>query len=452
MDDLVETNFGDLSAQVVGPVLTPSDEGFAELVAAWKLNVVHHPEVAVGVTSEADVVAAVRFARDNRLRVRVQATGHGAEVPITDGLLIVTRGLDSFSIDPDTRIATIGAGVRWGAVVAAAGDLGLATVPGSSSTVGVVGYLLGGGLGPLDRSHGFSSDWVRGFTVVGGDGEVIEANAQLNPDLFWALRGGKTGFGVVTQVSVELIPLPTLYGGTLMFDGPDIETALRAWVDYTDTIDDRVSTSVAIIRMPDLPVVPDPLRGHTVLTVRFAFPGDATSGEQLAAPLRAAAPVYLDALAQIPASAIGTIHNDPPDPSPGWTRGRLLGEIDQEFVSALLGYVGYGVETPLLGVEIRLLGGATATDVDGGSAVGGRASAYTFNIIGVPDPSLFDTVLPAVTDALLDTLAPWISPETTINFAGRIESAEHLASAWPPAILERLREVRARFDPQGTFA
>jgi len=441
-----------LRSRVSGPVLTPTDDGFEGEVAAWKLNIVHQPDVVVGVSSEAEVVAAVRFARDHRLHVRVQATGHGAEVPITDGLLIVTRGLDSLEINEETRIATIGAGVRWGAVVAAAGELGLATVPGSSATVGVVGYLLGGGLGPLNRSHGFSSDWVRGFTVVGADGEVIQASAQTNPELFWALRGGKTGFGVVTDVSIELLDLPTLYGGSLVFDGPQIETALRAWIDYTDTADSTVSTSAAVIRMPDVPMVPEPLRGHTVLSVRFSFPGDTATGEQLAAPLRASAPVYVDLLGEIPASAIGTIHNDPPGPSPSWTRGRLLGELDQDFVTALLGHVGFGVDTPLLGVELRLLGGQAAIDVEGGSAVGGRASRFTFNLIGPPDPSLFDSVLPAVSDALLTTIAPWISPETTINFAGRIESPEHLASAWPDGIRERLAKERAARDPEGLFA
>src|SRR5699024_5987064 len=121
------------------------------------------------------------------------------------------------ALDAGSRVATIGAGVRWGAVVALGAEAGLAPITGSSTNVGVVGYLLGGGLGPLSRSHGFSSDFLRGATVVLASGEVVHASETENPDLLWALRGGKGGFGVVTSVEVELVPLPDLYAGALVF-------------------------------------------------------------------------------------------------------------------------------------------------------------------------------------------------------------------------------------------
>jgi FAD/FMN-containing dehydrogenase len=221
-------DFSLLASRVSGPVLTPADGGFAEEVSGQNLAFSHTPEVAVGATSADDVAEAVKFADANGLHVSVLATGHGSHAVVSSGMLITTRRLDRVTVDAQARLATIGAGARWGAVVAAAAQHGLAPITGSSTNVGVVGYLLGGGLGPLSRSHGFSSDYLRSVTIVTADGETVVAD---DGDLFWALRGGKGGFGVVTEVVLGLVPIDHLYAGALVFEEQHIETVLRAWVD-----------------------------------------------------------------------------------------------------------------------------------------------------------------------------------------------------------------------------
>jgi hypothetical protein len=443
------TGYSELAALVSGPVLTASEPGFADEVAAFISSTTHTPDVVVGAKTPHDVVQAVRFARSRGVPVRVQSTGHGAFAPIADGMLVTTNRLDQFDIDHGARIATIGAGVRWDAVVEAAAGHGLAPIIGSSPNVGAVGFLAGGGLGPLSRSHGFASDYIRGFSVVTGDGELREATAEENPDLFWALRGGKGGLGIVTEVRVELVELSALYGGVLFFEEQHIETVLRAWIDWTATAPDDVTTSVGIFRLPPFDVIPEPLRGRTLIALRFARPGNAAEGERIAAPLRQIAPIYLDLLGELPPGQIGAIHNDPTEPGPGWDRGMLLGSIDQDFATALLSQVGSGNDVPFLLAELRHLGGATRTDVAGGSAVGGRASDFSFTLIGVPDPALFDAVLPGLSDRIVATIGPWVSAETNINFAGRPRSYEHFVSAWPAATFERLAAVRRRYDPDG---
>jgi hypothetical protein len=441
-----------LRALVTGPVLSPSDGGFAEEVSAFNRAVVHTPDVAVGVTSEADVVEAVRFAAVNGLPVRMQATGHGAESAITDGLLITTRRLDALSIDAAARIARIGAGVPWSAVLTAAEPLGLTAITGASGTVGAVGYTLGGGVGPLSRSHGFSSDYARGFTLVTADGSVVTANAEENSDLFWALRGGKGGFGVVTEMLFELVPLAEFYAGSVFFDTPHIEAVLRSWIDWSATADDQVTTSVAILRLPDFDAIPEPLRGRTVLNLRFAYPGAAAEGERLAAPLRGLAPAMIDTIGVLPTSKVGLIHNDPTEPAPGWVTGGLLSAVDQDFAGELLATVGPEQQVPLIVVEVRHLGARTAIDVPEGSAVGGREAGYTLTVVGVPNPSLFAEVLPAVAAQLTTAIAPWISPQTTINFAGDGSDAERYRRAWAPEVHERLDTIRHSWDPAGLFA
>lgn len=447
---LSTSDLSSLRRAVTGEVFERGDPEMADHVATQNTLIRHEPDVAVVVADEADVSTAVRFAAEHGLPVSVQSTGHGAWGPITTGLLVVTSRLDSVTVDPDEHIATIGAGARWSAVIDAAAPYGLAPVTGSSPHVGAVGYTLGGGLGPLARSHGFSTDWVRGFRVVIADGTVVIATTAENPELFWALRGGKGGLGIVTEMRLELVPLVTLYAGSLFFDTPDIETALRAWVDWTHTAPDDVTTSVALLSMPPIDEIPEPFRGRFLLSMRFAYPGDPDEGERLLQPLRQAAPVYVDGVTEIPATAMGSIHADPDDPGPIWDMGLLLGPIDQDFVTELLASFGPDADSPFVATEIRHLGGATGRDVEGGSAVGGRNSAFTFTLIGVVPP-LFERMA-AVADAFTERAQRWISPETNINFSTRVDTPEHFAQAWPPETFERLARVRATYDPDGLFA
>jgi FAD/FMN-containing dehydrogenase len=437
----------DLTAHLGDAVLRPGEPAAEQECAGYNTAVRHAPLAVVRARSHADVVAAVRVANHHRLHITVHATGHGTVTGTNGGVLISTRRLDHLAIDPLTRIATIGAGVRWDAVIAAAARHGLAPVGGSSGSVGVVGYLLGGGLGPLARSHGFGSDHVIGITVVTGTGELLEVDGQHHGDLFWALRGGKHGLGVVVALRLRLIPLATLYGGSLWFDAPQIERALRGWIEWTRTAHPDATTSVAILRLPLIDAVPRPLRGRHLLSLRFAYAGALDEGECLAAPLRALAPLHHDDLAALPAAGIARIHGDPEEPGPQWVRGQLLDAIDQRFATALLSEVGIGTTSPFA-VEVRQLGNATSRDVVHGSAVGGRPAAYAFALAAL-DLARDAAVVSPASERLLDVLQPWACRETTINFTPVARSPEHLASAWPPAIHRRLRTIRERYDPTG---
>ena len=269
------TSVSELSVLVAGAVLESGQPGYDQEVAGFNAAVAHRADVVVGARSQEDVVQAVRFARARRWRVAVQSTGHGAHLPVEAGLLVTTRRIDPVRIDVAARGATVGAGARWGAVVAPAAPHGLAPITGSASSVGVVGFLLGGGIGPLVRSHGFGSDYLVGATLVTGTGDVVRAGADENPDVLWALRGGKPGLGIVTEVRLRLVELPALYAGALFFEEAHIEGALRAWIDWTAHGAPRVTTSVAIFRFPPRDELPPPLRGRRLLALRFAYPGDA---------------------------------------------------------------------------------------------------------------------------------------------------------------------------------
>ncbi|MFF1876822.1 FAD-binding oxidoreductase [Leifsonia sp. NPDC058230] len=436
---------------VSGTVYLRGDDGLAAEVACFDPTVIHDPEVVVAVATENDVAEAVRFAAENGLPVRVQATGHGSELPITDGLIISTRALDQLQIDGDTGFATIGAGLRWAPIIAAAAEFGLAPITGSSSSVGAVGYTLGGGLGPLARSHGFTADWVRGFRVVTAAGDIVTADASTNPELFWALRGGKGGLAVVTEMTLELVPLRTLYAGSIFFEGDAVEPAFRAWIDWSAGLADEATTSAVFLQVPDVEAAPPPLRGRFVLSVRFAYPGDPAEGEKLFAPLRASAAVYLDFVGEMPAAAVASIHNDPEQGSASWVRGLMLDSFDQEAGRAIYELVKPGSGSPFLAVEVRQIGGATARDTFDGTAVGGRESRYTLSTIA-GDPATFAELAPARAAAISEAVADKISATTNVNWSvGLVEKAA-FEKTWPPAVFDRLAADRAEWDPQRVFA
>lgn len=434
-----------LSARVLGPVLVPGEEGFADEVLSHNRAVVHAPELVVGAASTQDVVEAVRWAAMQGLSLTVLATGHGARHPVTSGVIVTTRRIGGVSVDPERRVATIGAGATWTDVVPAADAVGLAPVAGSSTHVGVVGYLLGGGLGPLARSHGFSSDRIESLTVVTGTGEVVEASAIDHPDLFWALQGGRAGLGVVTQVRLRLVSVPELYAGSMIFDTEHIPTVLRGWLAWTETADDATTTSAAIVRFPPFEAVPTPLRGRTALTLRFARPGDQQAGAAAAAPLRALAPVLMDGLGPLPVAEAARIHNDPVDPAPSWVRGLMLTGSDDDLATTVLDHGGPDADHPFLSVELRHIAGATGRDVAGGSAVAGRGAAFTVGLLGI-DPATFETVLPAAAASIFGALEPWAAAELNANFAGAG------GARWSAATTERLGDVRRRYDPAGVFS
>ncbi|WP_159803486.1 FAD-binding oxidoreductase [Arthrobacter zhaoguopingii] len=453
MAEVSAHQLNELRALISGPVFARGDDGLTAEVAAYNVLVEHRPDLVVGAASEADVAAAIHFATSHSLPLAILSTGHGSYVNVTEGLIITTSRLTGeVAIDTEARTATVLAGHRVGDVVSAAAKHGLAPVVGSSTTVSAIGYILGGGIGPLARTYGMSSDWVRSFRVVTAQGDIIPTDATNDPDLFWALRGGKGGFGVVTSMELELVPLESLYGGSMFFDPEHVGPVFTAWLDWTAAVPETLTSSAAIVRFPPLDFIPAPLRGKTVLQLRVAYVGDSADGERLLAPLRGTAPALIDAVGEMAAADIGTIHGDPTDPIPLWEGSvqQLLTHADAGFAAALLGAVGPEVNVPIVAAEVRHIGAATRRDVPEGSAAGGRGSDYSILLAGVPDPSLFKTVLPQIMAGVTTQLKPWLSESRLINFQA-LPASEAARNSWPGDIRARLAHVRSAYDPRGVF-
>ncbi|MGC4748374.1 FAD-binding oxidoreductase [Micromonospora sp. DT201] len=439
-----------LTAQTVGPVLLPGDERYDAECASYNLAIPQQPALVVGAANATDVQAAVRFAAEQGLPVAVLATGHSA-LPSAGALLITTRRMDEVIIDAEARTARIEAGVRWQQVVDAAAKHGLAPLNGAAPTVGAVSYTLGGGLSPIGRTFGFAADHVHLIELVTADGELRKVTAANEPELFWALRGGKGNFGVVTAMEFALFPVSKIYGGGLFFPGEQAAEVFKAWGQWTAGVPDELTSSVALLQLPPMPEVPEPLRGRLVAHVRIAYLGTAEEGERLIAPLRAIAPTLIDSVAEMPYSAVGSIHADPPTPIPFTDRSELLREFTPELVDAIIAHAGPGTGSPLVVLEIRQLGGALDRRPEPTNAIDLQGAAFTFYAVAVGGPDQAEAFQSYLTQ-LVQAIQPWSTGRRFVNFLGASDAtAEGVAAAYAPKTYERLAAIKRSYDPTNIF-
>ena len=438
-------------------ITRPGDDAWDTARQAWNLAVDQRPALVAHPQTALDVVDALALARAEGLQVVPQGTGHGAAGlgGLQDGqLLLRTDRLDTIEVDAERRRARVGAGALWGDVATRAGADGLAALHGSSVDVGVVGYTLGGGIGFLSREHGLASEHVTAIELVTADGEprtVDAGSTGADGELFWALRGaGAGGFAVVTAIEFELLPLTQVWAGSLFWAGEDAREVLNAYREWAATAPDEVTSIARLLRLPDLPFVPEPLRDRPVVDVCLSFNGEAADGEALVAPLRAAAPTIDDTLATIPAPQLTKLHGDPEQPVPGLGHHAVLGELTAAAVDALVETAGHASGSPLLGVELRQLGGALARRPAGAGALGALDGAFVLYGVGVPASPEVARAVSERLDLVTAAMAPWTTGGSYLNMADRPDGA--FARAFDAATAERLRALKAAVDPDGLIA
>lgn len=404
-----------LRGAIAGAVHEPGSAGYDTHRAALLPTLDQRPAVVVEARTTADVQAAVRTAGAYRLPFSVQSTGHGTTVANDGGLLLKTTAMTSLSVDPERRLVRVGPGTVWGDVLEATRPYGLAPLSGSSPAVGVTGYTLGGGMGWLARQHGFAADSVVSAEVVTASGAALPVSADRHLDLFWAIRGGGGGFGVVTSLEFRVYPVAQVYGGISWFDVSRAAAALRAYRDWAAAAPDAMSSAFVLGRMPG---------GPRAVGIKVMYTGRADDAERLLRPLR---------LAAGPALVDGYRSMEYADAAMGGTPARyfdFLPAIADEVVFTMVA-AGEAGST----VEIRHWAGATARpDADAGP-VSHR---------GVP----FSVILDAPTPSLVQRLRPHGVGGAFLNF---LADPSRTAAAYTVADYTRLRSVKAAYDPDRFF-
>jgi hypothetical protein len=437
---------------VGGHVYLPGDAGYDEARQAWNLALSQEPQVIVDAETVVDVQLAVRFARSNGMPIGVMATGHGLPRGC-DGVLIRTARMRGVRIDPATRMAYIQGGALVKDVLAAGQPHGLAMLSGSSPEVGVVGYTLGGGFGLMIRKHGLAIDRVRSVRVVTPDGALVTANAEENADLFWAIRGGGGAFGVVVEMTMELVEQETVFGGATIYPAENAEAILRAYAAWTEGQPEEVTTTLLMMNLPPLPVVPEPLRGRAVIVINGCVCGSLEGAEEAVRPLREMGTPILDHWGTMPYSANACIYNDPTEPMPALVQGALLGDLSPKTIERMVAVIGPIDQMPQLCFQVRHIDGAMGRVAQGETAIGGfRRASYMVYTIGVPNPFASIAALHDHADSVLTALGDAVICRGPLNFLGEGKvRAKDVCGLYGESEYERLGQVKRAIDPDNAF-
>jgi FAD/FMN-containing dehydrogenase len=424
-------------------LIRPSDAGYDDARLAWNLSADQRPAAICRAMSVEDVQDALVYARKRDWRVTAQTTGHYAQIlpDLSDALLLkLALHAGGVSVDPVRRTARIAAGAVWSDVIDAVAPHGLTAMHGTSPSVGVIGYLLGGGLSFYGRAHGLACNHVLAFDVVTADGRTLHVDADSEPDLFYVLRGGGGGYAVVTAVEIELLPYAEVTAGAMFFSVDHAPALLRTWNAWTRHADESITTTFRLLNLPPLPQVPEPLRGvQTICIDGVALKAD--EAERLEAQLRSVATPILGGFGPVPAAAVTHLHGDPEAPTPGIGDGILLAELDDRAIDAFLRVAS---DKWLALAELRHLGGALARSPQGAGALDhfdGEFLVYGAGVPGAPAPGF---EINASLDRFLSAMAPWASGTRFWSFAERNFS---LDGSITPEALQRARHTRAIVDP-----
>jgi FAD/FMN-containing dehydrogenase len=435
---------------IAGRIATPTDSDWDQARLAWNLAADQRPEAVAFVESAEDVAKVVRFAGEHDLRVAGQGTGHGAVAlaPLDDTILIKTERMRGIEIDPDARTARVEAGALVLELSEAAQVHNLSSMPGSAPDVGVIGYTLGGGLSWLGRRYGFACNRVLGIELVTADGERRTVDAENDPDLFWALRGGGGGYAIVTALQLDLVPIADIYAGALLFPAAVGAEAVRTYRDWAAGVSDDVTSIVRFLRPPPVPDVPEQLRNVPLLTIDAACIGDQAAGEATIAPLLEIGEPIMNTFGQIPSEGLCRIHMDPEQPVPGLGHHQVIRELPDEAIDAFTELAGPDSGSPLLLTELRQLGGALGRPDSSGGALSHIDADFAMFGVGLPMTPELGGAIEGHLDRFDDAMRPWAAEGGYFNFAERPCDADAIL---PPETCARLADVKRRYDPDNTI-
>jgi FAD/FMN-containing dehydrogenase len=445
MTVIADSRHAALRRRFRGALIEPGQPGWEAGTQAFNLALAQEPALVAVPADERDVVAVVDYAREHGMQVAPQRTGHNAQPlgALDDVILVRTDALLGVEIDVERRIARVRAGSKWADVVPPASEFGLAGLHGSTPDVSVAGYSLGGGVGWYARKHGLSTNSITAIELVTADGRLRRVDHDHDPELFWALRGGGGSFGIVTALEIQLYPIAEVYAGVLFFPWERSSEVLHAWLDWTATVPDEVTSVGRILQFPPLPELPDAIRGRKFAMVDAVVIGDERHGAELLRPLRALGP-EMDTFAPMAPAGIADLHMDPPEPVPYTAGGMMLGELTVEAIDAFVEVAGPGSGSPLLLAEIRHVGGAlTRAQPHHGALTTFDASYLTLGVGLAFDEPTHRASHERLT-LIGEALAPYDTGRQYLNFT---DAQTDPARFYTSDAYRRLRAVKARVDP-----
>jgi FAD/FMN-containing dehydrogenase len=453
--ELTANKVKSLQAALSGTVSLPGDSGYDVACSIWNGAIDRRPAVVASCATNADVVAALAFARDESLEVSVRGGGHNYAgfAMCDDGLMVDLTPMKSVTVDPAAHRVVCGGGTTWGELDAATQERGLAVPGGFISHTGVAGLTLGGGFGWLSRLGGLSSDNLVGADVVTADGRVLHASESENDDLFWALRGGGGNFGVVTAFEFAVHDVgPLLDLGVFFYTPEQGRDLFRFARDFIPGLPDQCGVFLAGLNAPPAPFVPEEHQHAPVFILAVVgFAGDEAHA-RLIEPIRAAVPPLFEFVTPIPYTALQQMF----DESAPWG---ILAYEKAVYLDALTDAVIEVIvehqpkkQSPLSFLPVFPLGGAYSRAQGDATAFGGsRDTKYVVNISAAcPTPELLEADRAWVRAFWSDLVQHAAGVGSYVNFMSEYEE-NRVRAAYGPEKYERLAQIKAQYDPDNVF-
>lgn len=441
-----------LREQARGPVFEAGDDGYDEHRMVHNFMHDRRPAVIVRALDSADVVAAVRYAREQGFDVSIRDGGHSVPGFGTndDGVVIDMSLIKNVRVDPDARRARVGGGATLGDLDHATHTFGLAAPAGIISTTGVVGLTLGGGIGHLSRGLGLSIDSVLSADVVTADGTQITASSDDHDDLFWALRGGGGNFGVVTSMEFQLHDVDMVVAAPMFYEVDDAAAVLDCYRGFIEDAPEALGCFFAWQIAPPLPFIPEDRHGDLFCALVNCYNGPLDEAERVLAPLRDVAEVKAGFIEVIPFPALNSAFDDlVPKGLQHYWKADFVTELTDDAIAA---HVEHGKLTPVVNSTMHIypINGAVHRVGPEATAFGHRDKTFATVIAGMwPDPADNEANTTWVKDYYA-AIHPHSGGEGGyINFM-----ADDDADRAPQNFginFERLRDVKTAYDPDNVF-
>jgi FAD/FMN-containing dehydrogenase len=446
--DLATAAIDDLRSALNGRVITSGDPGYDEGRTVFIGGIDRRPSAIVRVADTDDVARVILQAREAGLELAVRGGGHsGAGHGVTDGGIVLDlremRGLD---IDVDGRTAWAQTGLSAGDYTTAAAAHGLATGFGDVGTVGIGGITLGGGVGYLSRKHGLTIDDLLAAEVVTADGEVLQADAESHPDLFWAVRGGGGNFGVATRLRFRLHELDSIVGGMLVL--PATPESIASFVAAAEEGPEELATIAAVRVGPPPPFVPPEHHDELLLMASVAYAGPADAGERAIAPLRAVAEPIADMVRPMPYPEI--FPPEMPDYHPiGASRTLFVDRFDDAMAETIVERLSASTAGMAV-AQLRILGGAIARVPADATAFAHRRRRIMANLAAIYERPEEGERHWEWVDGFAAGVRSGDDTAAYVNFLVD-EGEPRVRDAYPGSTWDRLVEVKRRYDPDNVF-
>jgi FAD/FMN-containing dehydrogenase len=435
------------SSKVRGELIRPQDDGYDEARTVFYGGFDRHPALIVRVANATDISHVIALARESGLELAVRSGGHSvAGHSTTDGGIVLDLSdMKGLEIDVEERTAWAETGLTAGEYTAAAGAHGLATGFGDTGSVGIGGITLSGGVGYLVRKHGLTIDDLISAEVVTADGELLRADTETHPDLFWAIRGGGGNFGVATRFHYRLHEVSTIVGGMLVL--PATPEVISSLIAEAEAAPEELSTIANVMPAPPMPFLPPEVHGQLIIMAMLCYAGPTDAGERAVAPFRALAEPIVDMVKPMRYPEIYPPEEGDYHPVAS-ARTMFVDAIDRGVAQTIVEHL-QASRVQMTVAQIRVLGGAMARVSADATAFAHRSSRIMVNVAALyerPDEA-------AVHEPWLSGFAAALRQGDDGAYVGFLgdEGEARIRDAYPGSTFERLAAIKGRYDPTNLF-